>query len=112
MTLAFGLTLAAVCLACVCVLILGWRSGQRLDRRYEKADIRLLGGPFEGERVDRYHAGDRWPPHKVLRYHRWSDETQYLESVYRLDLDGAWRFEGERSVPAPPPTEYLGWGGP
>ena len=114
MTDPLVLTLAAVGLACAFVMLLGWRKGRRLDRRYEEADIRLVGGPFEGEQVDRYHGGDRWPPREELLYYR-VDEKQYRESVYRLDADGAWRFEEERSWPAPPERplyDDFGWGGP
>lgn len=45
-------------------------SHRRLDRRYEKADIRFVGGPFHGQRANRRHATNVWPPPTKITCYR------------------------------------------
>ncbi len=68
---------------------------RRLDRRYEEADIRLVGGPFHGQRVNRRHAANVWPPPPTITCYRYAepdpgaggDKTQLLMSTYELRTD-------------------------
>ena len=42
---------------------------KRLKRLYEEADIRMVGGPFDGVPLNYDTGGDMWPPTSTVIHH-------------------------------------------
>ena len=89
-----------------------WLRNRRLDRRYEKADIRFVGGPFDGQSVNRRDGigGIKWPPPDTLMSYRRiesvGEKAQWMLVFYELrqghNRKLEYCFESERISDGPP----------
>jgi hypothetical protein len=69
---------------------------RRLRRLYEEADIRLIGGLWDGRTVDPEVGGHKWPPPPEIRIT--TTVTGDAEThIYQRTNEGAYRFS--RTVP-------------
>ncbi len=72
----------------------------RVDRRYREADIRLVGGPFDGVQAEPFHGGFQWPPPNTFFCYRVAEsegERQWYKSTYR-GAGHEYRFKEEIAV--------------
>ena len=87
------------------VMSVGFVVTHSLDRRatrlYKKADIRMIGGPVDGDTLNPGIAGYKWPPDAELVIHArvkkdelptggWS--YHMVQHVYERREDGAYHF--------------------
>ncbi len=92
----------------VVTVVVGAIYERRLDRYWKNANIRLIGGPFDGVRVDRQHGRDQWPPPETLLYDRFvetedPESPQWFVSEYSRDEPtGEYRFRKEIEAEDPP----------
>ena len=91
-------------------------SHRRLDRRYEVADIRMVGGPFDGRRANRHDAMNDWPPPSSTACYRRiesaGEKARWMVSIYELreshNRKLEYHFESERISNHPPPYQTVG----
>ena len=101
------LLILAVMGAYFVVMSVGFVVTHSLDRRatrlYKKADIRMIGGPVDGDTLNPGIAGYKWPPDAELVIHArvkkdklptggWS--YHIVGHVYERTEDGAYHFSG------------------
>ena len=75
-----------------------WRSIRRLKRLYKQADIRMVGGPFDGVLLDYHTGGHKWPPKPQVFHHLWVEEqNHFVPHVYERTEEGTYHFS--RTLP-------------
>ena len=69
---------------------------RRLRRLYEEADIRLIGGPFDGRALYPGNTGNKWPPDPELVIYTMI-ESHTVRHIYGRTEEGAYHFS--RTLP-------------
>ena len=63
------------------------RHDRRLRRLYAEADIRMVGGPFDGATLDPVRGGHEWPPKSAVVFYL-EEEDHFVRHVYVRTDDG------------------------
>ncbi len=88
-----------------------WLHDKRVKRLYEQADIRMVGGPFDGVLLDYHTGGQKWPPQSPVVYHlRVEEESHSVPHRYERTEEGEYRFSGMLPPVPKPPWWASDWG--
>ena len=85
---------------------------RQVKRLYEQADVRMVGGPFDGVLLNYVKGGYKWPPMPLVYYYLWvEEERHYVPHVYERTEEGEYRLS--KTLPPVPhhPADAGGGGG-
>ena len=66
---------------------------RQVKRLYKQADVRMVGGPFDGFPLNYEKGGWRWPPKPSVLYYLWvEEENHYVPHRYERTEEGEYHL--------------------
>ncbi len=79
--------LVGIVVALALLQVRNMRHDRRLKRLYVEADIRMVGGPFDGVLLDPVRGGHDWPPRPAVVFYL-EEEDHFVPHIYVRTEEG------------------------